>query len=294
MARHVQLATVRRLRWRRPNLSGDLDQVLSEAPCFRRALTGYDCMQVDNYVSWAETELVLAGRELDDLARRLGRCSADLQQAERHLATSPAGWELGRVSERVGEILRLAADEAADLVEAGIAEADRIRAQAEEGAAVALRQAQEVRAVAALESDRLREVANEARLEAARALEQARAEAAALVRQAEEERVRVEAESAQAHDQATQELATAHVELALAHGRHMQTERVVERLTRELDSTLTALSTPAANLLAVVPDDGPDTGADAGPDNGPADGRGDRRRTAELALAAGDDRRSAS
>ena len=294
MTRLVQLTAVRRLRRRRPNLSGDLDQMLSEAPCFRRGLTGYDRVQVDNYVSWVETELMLAGRELEDLTRRLGRCSADLHLAEKHLATSPAGWELGRVSERVGEILGLAADEAADLVEAGIAEADRIRAQAEEGAAVALRQAQEVRAVAALESDRLREVANEARLEAARALEQARAEAATLVRQAEEERARVEAESAQAHDQATQELATAHVELALAHGRHMQTERVVERLTRELDSTLTALSTPAANLLAVVPDDGPDTGADAGPDNGPADGRGDRRRTAELALAAGDDRRSAS
>jgi cell division septum initiation protein DivIVA len=302
MTRLVQLTVVRRLRRRRPNLSGDLDQVLSDAPCFRRGLAGYDRFQVDNYVSWVETELMLAGRELDDLTRRLGQCSADLQRAEEHLATSPAGWELGRVSERVGEILRLAADEAADLVEAGIAEADRVRAQAEQGAAVALRQAQEVRAMAAVESDRLRQVAHEARVEAVDALQRARAEAAALVRKAEEEWARVEAESVQAHARATQELATAHVELALAHGRHVQTERAVERLTRELDSTLVALTTPVANLLAVVPDDvsgdvhddGPGAVADDHPAQGITAGHGDRGGTAALALAAGDDRRSAS
>jgi colicin import membrane protein len=310
MTRLVQLTAVRRLRRRRPNLSGDLDQMLSEAPCFRRGLTGYDRVQVDNYVSWVETELMLAGRELEDLTRRLGRCSADLHLAEKHLATSPAGWELGRVSERVGEILGLAADEAADLVEAGIAEAERVRMQAEEGAAAALRQAQEVRALAAVESDRLREVAHEARLEAVAALEQARVEAAGLVREAEEQRARIEDEAAQVHDRATQELATAHVELAVAHGRYVQTERAIERLTHELDSTLTTLTDPAPNLLAVVPDQIPDEvpgqrpghapghGPGAGAADGPADGaapaRGDRPGTAKLALAAGDDRRSAS
>jgi colicin import membrane protein len=264
MTRHAQLPAVRRLRRRRPTLSGDLDQVLSEAPCFRRRLTGYDRLQVDTYVSWAEEQLLLAGRELDDLARRLGRCTAELQRTEERMATSPAGWELGRVSERVGEILRLAADEAANLVEAGVAESERLRTQAEESAAATLRQAQEVRAVAAAEGDRMREEARAAREEAEATLGQARTDVALLAEVARAERARVAAESAEALDLAAQDRASARSELALAQSRRAQTEQVLERLTSEMDAALVSLSGPPPNVVALLPVEHPVPGPDTG------------------------------
>jgi len=42
------------------NLSGDFDELLSTRPVFRTRVHGYDKLQVDNYVSWAEDELAAA------------------------------------------------------------------------------------------------------------------------------------------------------------------------------------------------------------------------------------------
>lgn len=255
MARSVQSSVLRRLGRRRPNLSGDLAQLLSETrPSFRRRVVGYDRLQVENYVSWAESELELAGRELDEFTLRLGRCSAQLQQAEQRLATSPAGWELGRLSERVGEILRLAADEAADLVEAGIAEGERFRDQGREAAAAALRQAQDVRARAVADGDRLHELAEHARRTAESQLQQVRVQAAALLHLTAAQHAAAVAEAAEAHRVAEQERDTAHAELARAHARLTQAEQVVIRLSGELEAALGELDSAPA-VLAVVPAD---------------------------------------
>lgn len=250
----VQLSVVRRLRRRRPNLSGDLGQLLSEAPCFRRRLAGYDRLQVDNYVSWAEAELQLAGREVDELAARLGRCTAELQRAQQRLSTSPAGWELGQVSERVGEILRLAADEAADLVESGVAEAERLREQGAAAAAAALHQASDVRARAAADADRLQDQAEAARQAAEDQLARARELAAALVHVASVQCQEASAEAARTRRTAEREHEAAQAELTVARSRRAQTELVVDRLSGELETALGEL-TPAPNVLAVVPDD---------------------------------------
>jgi hypothetical protein len=40
-----------------PNLTGDLDSMLGSEPAFRTQVRGYDRLQVDNYVTWAEAEL---------------------------------------------------------------------------------------------------------------------------------------------------------------------------------------------------------------------------------------------
>jgi cell division septum initiation protein DivIVA len=110
--------------------AGEPDALLGPRPAFRAALRGYDRLQVDDYVAWAETELLALRRANDDLLTRYGSCSAELEISRRLLACSPAGREQVRTSERVGEILRLAADEAARLTEAGAADADRLRGEA--------------------------------------------------------------------------------------------------------------------------------------------------------------------
>ncbi|MGK5115402.1 MULTISPECIES: DivIVA domain-containing protein [unclassified Geodermatophilus] len=202
---------------RRPNLAGDLDSLLGTRPLFRTALRGYDRLQVDNYVSWAEAELQAVRRENDDLLTRYGACSAEVEISRRLLACSPEGRELVRTSERVGEILRLAADEAAQLTEAGAVEADRIRGQARSEADALLRRAAEVKDTAITVSRRMEEEARwaradsqalvvEAREEAARIRAEAQAAAARAVADAEAERDRVAAEARAALQRLTGQL----------------------------------------------------------------------------------------
>jgi cell division septum initiation protein DivIVA len=159
-----------------PRPSGALDAPLEPRPVFRAALRGYDRPQVDDYVAWAETELLAVRRANDDLLTRYGACAAELEISRRLLACSPAGREQVRTSERVGEILRLAADEAARLTEAGAADADRIRAVARGEADALLRRAREVRDGAVADCERMRAEAEEARAAAGEELARAHAE----------------------------------------------------------------------------------------------------------------------
>ena len=162
--------------WTDPASSGELDALLAPRPVFRAALRGYDRLQVDNYVARAETELLAVRRANDDLLTRYGACSAELEISRRLLACSPAGREQVRTSERVGEILRLAADEAARLTEAGAADADRIRAVARGEADALLRRAREVRDGAVADCERMRAEAQDARAAADEELARAHAE----------------------------------------------------------------------------------------------------------------------
>lgn len=96
----------------RPNVSGDLDDVLQGTPMFRRAVVGYDRFQVDTYVRWAEEELLAADREREHLEGRHLQTRADLSAARQLLAHSSGGAEMLRMSQRVGSMLAAAADEA--------------------------------------------------------------------------------------------------------------------------------------------------------------------------------------
>ncbi|MGR6964832.1 DivIVA domain-containing protein [Geodermatophilus sp. URMC 61] len=159
-----------------PGPTEELDALVEPRPVFRAALRGYDRLQVDTYVAWAGTELLAVRRANDDLLTRYGACSAELEISRRLLACSPAGREQVRTSERVGEILRLAADEAARLTEAGAVDADRIRAVARAEADALLRRAREVRDDAVADCERMRAEAEDARAAAEEQLARAHAE----------------------------------------------------------------------------------------------------------------------
>ena len=183
---------------RLPNLAGDLDNLLSTAPVFRSRLHGYDRLQVDNYVAWAESELTTARRQLDHLLARYGACSAELELSRRLLAQAPKGLDLSPVSDRVRDMLRLAADEATATIDAAREEADHLLAEARVEADARLRKAHQIKELAADTSDGMLDLARRERAEAAALLDRARAESAELVRGAATERDRLTAEAAEA------------------------------------------------------------------------------------------------
>jgi colicin import membrane protein len=191
----------------RPNLTGDLDAMLEPGPSFRLAVRGYDRLQVDNYVAWTETELTAVRRECDHLLSRYEACGAQLEISKRLLAQSPSGRELSAVSERVGEILRLAADEAAELTTEGAREGDRILAEARTEADARLRQAHELKEAAVAAGDELRAQARRERAEATALVEQAGRRAEELLRGAAEERQRLGDEAAQERERAAAAMA---------------------------------------------------------------------------------------
>lgn len=155
---------------------GTLDALLAPRPPFRTALRGYDRVQVDDHVARFAAELLAVRRANDELLARYGACSAELEISRRLLACSPAGREQVRTSERVGEILRLAADEAARLTEAGADDGDRIRAVARAEADALLRRARQVKEDALADCERMRAEAEQTRAAAAEQVARARAE----------------------------------------------------------------------------------------------------------------------
>ncbi|MBN1092972.1 DivIVA domain-containing protein [Blastococcus sp. TML/M2B] len=173
--------------------TGPLDALLGSAPVFRGKLRGYDPVEVDTYVAWAEGELRTVRRQVDDLLARFGACSAELEISRRLLAEAPRG-RVFPVSERVEEMLQLAADEAAALVDAGAREAERLVAEARSEADARLRKAHEIKEMAVRAADELRDHARREQAEAQASLERARTEAAEVLRAAAEERDRLAAE----------------------------------------------------------------------------------------------------
>ena len=186
---------------RRPNLSGDLEGMFAAAPVFRRRPLGYDRLPVDNYVLWAETALLAARQETDDLLNRYGRCWAELDLTKKAQVHSPAGQEMAHVAERIGSMLQLAADEAAEITATAEAEADRVRTEARAEADAQLQRAQEAMALAFADAARLRRDSDADRVEAAAARQQADRDVAELVQQAAEERDRRDEEAARTRTQ---------------------------------------------------------------------------------------------
>jgi cell division septum initiation protein DivIVA len=165
---------------------------------FRPAVRGYDRLQVDNYVTWAETEVQTARRQVEELTSRYGSALAELEISRRLLAQSPTGREMTRISERIGQMLRLAADEAADLTASGAREAERLVSEARAEADAILRKARDVKEVAVAASDRMRNESRLMRAEAMTVLDRARREAAELIQAAGLERRRLDQQTEQA------------------------------------------------------------------------------------------------
>jgi cell division septum initiation protein DivIVA len=181
----------------RPNLAGDLDEMLGPRPVFRTQLHGYDRLQVDNYAAWAESELVTTRREVDELLSRYGAAAAELEISRRQLAEASRARVVFPVSRRIEEILRLAADEAAAITEAGAQEADRLVAEARTEADARLRKAQEIKEMAVASADELREQARRERADATADRERARTDAEEILRAAVGERERLDEEAAE-------------------------------------------------------------------------------------------------
>jgi cell division septum initiation protein DivIVA len=208
-----------------PNLHGDLDEFMDYRPVFRTRIQGYDRLQVDNYAAWVEGELVALRREVEHLLSRFGECSAQLEISRRLLEAAPPGREAFPVSQRVQEMLRLAEDEAAALVQAGEQEADRLVAEARTEADARLRKAHEIKQMAVDAADELQEQARRDRAAAAAAVEDARTEAAEILREAVAERDRLAAQAAQEREKAA----------AAATARLTAVQREVDELRRHRD-----------------------------------------------------------
>ncbi|HEV7211380.1 MAG TPA: hypothetical protein VGN47_06665 [Blastococcus sp.] len=214
-----------------PQPAGELDQVLDHRPIFRRRHRGYDRAQVDNYVAWAEAEVEAARRQCDYLLSRYGACAAELEAVRR----TPARSLTGPVSARLGQMLRLASEEADAVAAAGVDEAARIvgdaRVEAEARLAkvagireAALAAGEEVRARGRRDAEKLlRDAATEreaAAAEAARQLSAVRAEVDDLRRQRDEARQSLHRLTAQI-GQALEAVAAAEAgDLAVLHDRH--------------------------------------------------------------------------
>jgi colicin import membrane protein len=193
---------------RRPNLTGDLDNVLEFLPSFHPALRGYDRTQVDSYVSWAERELHAARRSADEMAARFASCSAELDQARQELSRSAAGRDARQVSERVGQILELAAEEAAEITASAAAEAEELVATGRSYSAAMLRHAREADQAAAAEQHRAATTCREA----AEVLAAARAEAEEVRTAVAREQDRLAAEATDARERLDRESAARRVE----------------------------------------------------------------------------------
>jgi cell division septum initiation protein DivIVA len=172
---------------RRPNLDGDLDQMLDHGPFFGRRFRGYDRFQVDNYVAWAEAELDAARRQCDFLLGRYSDCAAQLTLARRAPSPSPSG----PLSRRLGEMLRLASEEAEAITAAAVDEAERIVTGARTEAQARLDKVAGIREAAIAAGDDLRQ---RARRDADEMLRTAAAERDAAAAEAAARLARVQAE----------------------------------------------------------------------------------------------------
>ncbi|MGY1741837.1 MULTISPECIES: DivIVA domain-containing protein [unclassified Blastococcus] len=174
---------------------GALEGLLGTGPCFTGALRGYDRLQVDNYVAWAEAEIAAARRESDHLLSRYAASSSELQEARRRLAQLARERDAAPQADPARQLLVDAAEHAAVLTAAAEAEAERIRREAREEAEARLRNVADLRAAAvavreqaAAELEAARRELDAARTAAAAQQAELVAEVAELRRQRDEAR----------------------------------------------------------------------------------------------------------
>ncbi len=216
-----------------------LDGLLGTGPVFTHALRGYDCLQVDDYVAAAETELLVLRRENDHLLSRYAACSGELQNARRRLA------QLVREREALPS-----PEDARALFQRAEEEAERVRAEARTEAEARLAKVASMREAVVALREQARAEAAALRAEAASALKAARREAedarraaaaeqARLDRQAEEARARREAEAAA---RAQAERAAVEAELAALRAEQDRVRGTLQVLTGHVDDALAGLA----------------------------------------------------
>jgi cell division septum initiation protein DivIVA len=220
---------------------------LGSAPVFTGAVRGYDRTQVDDYVAWAETEVLVIRRENDHLLSRYAACSAELQNARRRLAQLVRERQSLPGPEDALAMVRRAEEQAAAVTAVAEEEARRVVAEARAEAAARLSGVVEMR-------EALTALREQTRSEAAAVLEAARREAAELARAAVQEREQRDRQAAEARARADAE----------ALERRRVTEAEVLRLRHERDQArdwLRGLTGHIDQALAVVagvlPDDVP-------------------------------------
>jgi DivIVA domain-containing protein len=235
-----------------PAFHGALDTMLGSAPVFRSRMRGYDPAEVDTYVSWVESELGSVRRQVDDLLARFGACSAELEISRRLLADAPRGRVVFPVSERVEEMLQLAADEAAAMTENGAREAEHLLAEARSEADARLRKAHEIKETAVRAADELRDQARKQRAVAQSVLDRARAEAADVLRTAASERDRLGEEAAHERDRLAAAAAAERDRLAAVAAEERR--RLDDEAAREREEAATTAAERLAGLQAEVAD----------------------------------------
>ncbi|MCW2700224.1 MAG: hypothetical protein JWQ45_1759 [Blastococcus sp.] len=230
---------------RRTNVSGDLEDLLDHRPFFRTRWRGYDRLQVDNYTTWVETELAAARRQNTHLLNRYGQCAVELE----HLRRAPRARrspELTPVTERLGELLRLAAEEAAEITAAGVDEAERIVAEARTEAEARLQKVTAMREAVVVAGEEVRRN----RSEASGILARARAKAAEVLRKAAAERERLAGEAATQRQrlagEAAAQLAVVQAEVDDLRRQRDEARESLRRLTARIGEALEAAA-------AVVP-----------------------------------------
>ncbi len=246
-----------------PVFTGSLDSMLGSAPVFRSKLRGYDPMEVDSYVSWAESELRTVRRQVDDLLARFGACSAELEISRRLLADGSRNRVVFPVSDRVEEMLQLAVDEAAAITETAARDAEHIVAEARSEADARLRKAHEIKEMAVLAADELRDQARTQRAEAQAVLDRARAEADALRQSAAQERDRLAAAAAEERQRLDADAAREREQAAAAAAERLaELSEEVAELHRQRDQarqSLRGLSSRIGEALQAVAGTLPDT-----------------------------------
>jgi colicin import membrane protein len=222
-----------------PHLSGDLPTMFDSGPAFGTVMRGYDRLQVDNYVAWAENELRAAQRLTTELVTRLAASEGEAQRARELVAGAARDRDLVVLADRVTELLRLAAQEAEASAQSAVddaAEAEDVIANAREEAEVIIRRARQLEARAAA-----RLQAAERRLADARtAEERTRSRVQAMLQDASDEQDRLQ-------EDATARLAQTQQEVQELQLRRHRAAELLRQLSGRVDAALAALTEqPAA------------------------------------------------
>ncbi len=253
---------------------GGLDGLLGTGPAFSGALRGYDRLQVDNYVAWAESEIALARREVDHVLSRYAACSGDLQNARLRLAQVARDRETADGRGRAEEVLARAVHEAEAYTAATVAdaleEAEQIGAEARAEAQARLEKVEAIRQAAVAERDTARVEARGLRGEAAAVLSAAREEAAAVLAAAREEAAgllaaarersaeddaRARRERASAEAAAVARLAGVQADVDDLRRQRDEVRQSLRRLTGQLEDVLSSVTATLPPELVVLADD---------------------------------------
>lgn len=143
-------------------------QDVSVDTLFETQVRGYNKKQVEDYISWLQEQTRAAQSEAEGARREIERAREEAASAKTQLANRPAHEE---ISERLSQILRLAAEEADQKVAKASEEAEGVIAAAKQEAGLTAENARS-------EADA---ILNQAREQGDRILAQARSESERLV-----------------------------------------------------------------------------------------------------------------